>query len=127
MDLAAFRATLRRHRDARRWSQEKLAAQSEMDHSLVSRLEGGQRTPTREAIRKLATGLGLTGGQCDDLLVLCGYLPDSPRALIAHVAPAVELYDLLGDGTLPPHVAEQLTQAVRAAMALARYRIGVHP
>ncbi len=36
-----FRALLKRHREGRRWSQERLATESEMDHSTVSRLETG--------------------------------------------------------------------------------------
>lgn len=52
-----FRGLLKRHREARRWSQERLAAEADMDHSLVSRLESGQRCPTRDAIGKLAAVL----------------------------------------------------------------------
>ncbi len=52
-----FRALLRRYRDRRRWSQERLADESEMDHSLVSRLETGGREPTRGSIAKLCAGL----------------------------------------------------------------------
>lgn len=75
--LAAFRGLLKRHRDARRWSQERLAAEAEMDHSLVSRIESGQRHPTRDALGKLATGLELDRGRTEDLLLSAGYLPDT--------------------------------------------------
>lgn len=75
--LAEFRDLLRRHREARRWSQERLAAEAEMDHSLISRLESGQRGPTRDAIGKIAAGLELTPHTRDDLLMAAGFLPDS--------------------------------------------------
>src|SRR5215218_2894769 len=83
-DLAArsseeFRALLKRHREARRWSQEKLASEAEMDHSLVSRLESGQRSPTREAIGKLARGLDLPTEQKDRLLIAAGFFPEQPE------------------------------------------------
>src|SRR5919199_2811290 len=71
-----FRALLKRHREARRWSQERLAAEAEMDHSLVSRLESGQRSPTREAVAKLARGLELSDEQKDRLLIVAGYFPE---------------------------------------------------
>ena len=72
-----FRGLLKRHREARRWSQERLAAEADMDHSLVSRLESGQRCPTRDAIGKLATGLELTVATRDALLMAAGFLPAS--------------------------------------------------
>jgi transcriptional regulator with XRE-family HTH domain len=52
------------------------AAESDMDHSLISRLLAGSREPTREAIRKLATGLELAAPSRDGLLMAAGYLPD---------------------------------------------------
>lgn len=73
--LAEFRALVKAHRDARRWSQERLAAEAEMDHSLVSRLESGQRAPTREAIGKLARGLELDRERTEALHLAAGLLP----------------------------------------------------
>lgn len=74
-DLAAFRRLLKGHRGARRWSQDRLAEEAEMDHSLVSRLEGGSRTPTPEAVAKLCGGLGLGRADADDLWLAAGLLP----------------------------------------------------
>jgi transcriptional regulator with XRE-family HTH domain len=94
--LAAFRALIKAHRDARRWSQERLAAEAEMDHSLVSRIESGQRNPTREALGKLATGLRLDRERTEALLLAAGYLPGTidagdlraAVALLREVTPA---------------------------------------
>ena len=70
-----FRTLLRRHRDRRRWSQLRCAVECEMDHSLVSRLERGQRAPTRETLAKLYAGLGISTGDADDLWLAAGFLP----------------------------------------------------
>lgn len=74
---ADFRALLKAHRDARRWSQERLALEAAVDHSLLSRLESGGRNPTREAVGKLATGLGLDRERAEHLLLSAGFLPDT--------------------------------------------------
>lgn len=110
-DPERFRALLRRHREARRWSQERLAGEAAIDHSLVSRLESGQRAPTRLVIRKLGAGLGLTDGQVDELLIAAGFLPDDPAATIAGDEAAVALYRFLNDENIP--------QAARASVRAA--------
>lgn len=88
-----FRALGRRYRERKRWSQERLTAEAAMDHSLVSRLESGQRQPTREAITKLCAGLTLDGGDADRLWLTAGFVPpdldaDELRAALALVRTA---------------------------------------
>lgn len=90
-----FAALLIRHRDARRWSQDRLAEEAALDHSLVSRLESGQRNPTREAVGKLASGLGLTDGEWDELQMVAGFLPHRPEATIADEPAVLDLYQLV--------------------------------
>lgn len=87
--LAGFRVLLRRHRDARRWSQERLALEAECDHSLVSRIESGHRSPTRDVIGKLAVGLDLDQAATEKLYLTAGYLP--PTIDAADLAGAVGL------------------------------------
>lgn len=77
---AAFRAALRAHRARRRWSQERLALEAEIDHSLISRLEAGQRNPTPDAIGKLATGLALDPAATEALYLAAGLLPPTIAA-----------------------------------------------
>jgi transcriptional regulator with XRE-family HTH domain len=72
-----FRELLRRHREARRWSQQRLAGKSELDHSMVSRLERGERPPTRESLAKLCAGLDLADAEAEELWLVAGYLPPS--------------------------------------------------
>lgn len=98
----AFRRLLKAHRERRRWSQERLAMEAEMDHSLVSRLESGQRGPTRDAIGKIAAGLELTPHTRDDLLMAAGFLGDSysPEQLRGAVALLRETTQDERDGAL---------------------------
>lgn len=46
-----------------------------MDHSLVSRVERGERAPTRESIGKFCVGLGLCGADAEALWLAAGFLP----------------------------------------------------
>ncbi len=96
-----FRGLLKRHREARRWSQERLAAEAEMDHSLVSRLESGQRSATREAIGKLARGLDLHPEEKDRLLITAGFFPEQPENALADEPAVTRIYRLLHDETMP--------------------------
>ena len=103
-----FRGLLKRHREARRWSQERLAAEAEMDHSLVSRLESGQRAPTREAIDKLGRGLQLRPEEKDRLLIAAGYFPEHAENAVVDEPAVRRLYLLLRDEDTPEPVRENL-------------------
>jgi len=105
-----FRGLLKRHREARRWSQERLAAEAEMDHSLVSRLESGQRSATREAIGKLARGLDLVPEDKDRLLIAAGFFPDRPENALADEPTVTRIYRLLHDETMPEEKRDNLRQ-----------------
>lgn len=105
-----FRGLLKRHRESRRWSQERLAAEAEMDHSLVSRLESGQRSPTREAIGKLARGLELVPEQKDRLLIAAGFFPDQPENALSDEPSVTRIYRILRDENTPQPVRDNLRQ-----------------
>jgi transcriptional regulator with XRE-family HTH domain len=109
-----FRALLRRYRDRRRWSQERCALECEMDHSLVSRLESGQRTPTRDSLAKLCAGLGLLPAETDALLLAAGYRPHCPESVIADEPAVADLYRLLKDERLAAGARASLRQALTA-------------
>lgn len=70
-----FRATLKRFRQRRNWSQERLAGEAEMDHSLVSRLEAGARNPTPESLGKLVPVLNVSAQEADYLYLAAGLVP----------------------------------------------------
>ena len=105
-----FRSLLKRHREARRWSQERLAAEAEMDHSLVSRLESGQRSPTRDAIGKLARGLELAPEQKDRMLIAAGFFPDQPENALSDEPAVTRIYRILRDEKTPQPVRDNLRQ-----------------
>jgi transcriptional regulator with XRE-family HTH domain len=105
-----FRGLLKRHREARRWSQERLAAEAEMDHSLVSRLESGQRSPTRDAIGKLARGLELAPEQKDRMLIAAGFFPDQPENALSDEPSVTRIYRILRDEKTPQPVRDNLRQ-----------------
>jgi transcriptional regulator with XRE-family HTH domain len=115
----AFRTLLRNHRNAQRWSQERLAYEAEMDHSLVSRLESGQRAPTREAVEKLVTGMKLSEFDKDQLLIHAGFFPVHPESAIGHQPEALKLYRLLESNGLPAETKQALVQTLDGLLALA--------
>src|SRR5690554_6954042 len=80
---AQFGVTLKRYREARRVSQSKLAERAGFDHSYVSRLESGARTPTRDAVEQLASAMELDRTQHDELLAAAGFLPREVSSLLA--------------------------------------------
>ena len=122
-----FRALLRAHRERRRWSQERCAAECEMDHSLVSRIEGGQRNPTREAVEKLIAGLQLPDDAADALRIAAGYVPVRRGSMVAD-EPAVALaYMLLHDPTIAGEVKEAVREQLRGLVAVANNTARVHP
>lgn len=75
-DRTAFARGLRNYRLFARLSQSKLAELAGFDHSYVSRLECGQRTPTREAVGLLADALSLDTEGREALMASAGYLED---------------------------------------------------
>jgi transcriptional regulator with XRE-family HTH domain len=114
-----FRALLKRHREARRWSQERLASESEMDHSLVSRLESGQRSPTREAIGKLARGLDLPTEQKDRLLIAAGFFPEQPENALADEPAVTRIYRILRDEQTPQPVRDNIRALLNSLTEIA--------
>ena len=81
-----------------------------MDHSLVSRLESGQRSATREAIGKLARGLDLVPEDKDRLLIAAGFFPDRPENALADEPTVTRIYRLLHDETMPEEKRDNLRQ-----------------
>ena len=114
-----FRALLKRHREGRRWSQERLASESEMDHSLVSRLESGQRSPTREAITKLARGLELPTEQNDRLLIAAGFFPEQPENALADEPAVTRIYRILRDEHTPQPVRDNIRALLNSLTEIA--------
>ena len=58
--LAALGRNVRRERDAKQFTQEKLAEKSGLDPTYISDIERGLRNPGIKNVAKLAKALGLT-------------------------------------------------------------------
>lgn len=84
-------------RRSRRWSQERAAARCAMDHSLISRLEAGNRAPTRQTMAKIAAGFALDRTEADALHAAAGYLPPSLAGAGEHLATVCAAARALGD------------------------------
>lgn len=112
--MGTFGAHLRRHREARGWSQERLAGECGVDHSLVSRIESGQRNATRDVLGKLCAGLGLPGAARDRLYLVAGYTP--PDLDAGALAGLVELARASDTRSLA--AALQLIRTVRLSLTI---------
>ena len=85
-----FGLALKRLREARKISQNRLAEGANVDHSYISRLEAGSRHPTRSAVELIAQALELESSERDALLIAAGFSSSSYVA----VAPVARDLDL---------------------------------
>lgn len=119
----AFGVLLKGFREARRVSQSKLAERAEFDHSYVSRLESGSRTPTREAVERLAVALELTQGEQDGLLAAAGFLPRDVSSLLSDEPVIGEVLDLLQNDAVPMEYRENMRQVLHLLAEQARFAL----
>lgn len=108
-----FGGLLKRCREARHVSQSKLAQEASFDHSYVSRLESGARTPTRDAVDRLGEALRLEQIERDSLLAAAGFLPRDVSSLLASEPVIGEVLDLLQDESLPLEARENFRQVLK--------------
>lgn len=119
-EVMMFGATLKRFREARRVSQSKLAERAGFDHSYVSRLESGARTPTRDAVQSLSQALELERVQQDELLASAGFLPREVSSLLSGEPELTEVLSLLQNAQVPEAYRETMRQVLRAIAEQAR-------
>ncbi|GBD22265.1 hypothetical protein HRbin28_02744 [bacterium HR28] len=75
-----FPHTLREYREKRHLSRYRLARRAGLSPSAITRLEKGQRHPTRTTLAKLTLAMNLTPEETHQLYAAAGYLPlSSPR------------------------------------------------
>lgn len=108
----AFSVALRQSREQQRLSQSRLAAAAGFDHSYVSRLESGTRTPTRDAVVKLGEALLLDDIQTDSLLAAAGFMPARIENLLASEPVIGEVLGILQNGAVPDDVRDDLRAAI---------------
>jgi transcriptional regulator with XRE-family HTH domain len=122
-------------KDARKragWTRKQLAKTAGIDPSYITLIEGNYK-PAHEKVKKLALALALPE---DELLLLAGYAPDSPRAFMA----ALDAVRIVVDRKLPrehrrrikcpfPHAAQLPPEAPAAAKAAFAEldRLSLHP
>jgi len=111
---ASFGVTLKRYRESGRVSQSKLAERAGFDHSYVSRLESGARTPTREAVLQLAQALLAEPAGQDELLAAAGFMPREISSLLTGEPEVTEVLGLLRNDAVP----EAFRANVRAVLRL---------
>lgn len=59
-ELARFGSNVRKLREAKNWTQEKLAEKADLDQTYISGIERGERNLTILSVAKLATALKTT-------------------------------------------------------------------
>ena len=116
-----FGLALKRFREERRVSQSKLAERAGFDHSYVSRLESGARTPTRDAVEQLAIALGLEQVQQDELLASAGFLPREISSLLSGEPEITEVLGLLQNDAVPGAYRDSMRQVLRLLAEQARH------
>src|SRR5687767_6216650 len=115
-----FGSALRAHRDQIGMSQSRLGDRAGFDHSYVSRLESGERTPSRDAVWLLAEALGLSMAETDQLLALAGFVPDDPAILLSNWPALATLAGVLGDDRLSAAYRESIERQLAAIAEQAR-------
>lgn len=115
-----FGSTLKAFREARRVSQSKLAERAGFDHSYVSRLESGARTPTRDAVQQLSSALELERVQQDELLASAGFLPREVSSLLSSEPEITEVLGLLQNNHVPEAYRDSMRQVLRLIAEQAR-------
>lgn len=115
-----FGKVLKQYRETRRVSQSKLAERAGFDHSYVSRLESGARTPTRDAVEQLSRALDLDRVQQDELLASAGFLPREVSSLLSGEPEITEVLSLLQNSEVPEAYRDSMRQVLRLLAEQAR-------
>lgn len=102
MTTKPFGWWLAHHRSVARLSQTQLAKKCGFDHSYVSRLESGSRTPTRDAVDRLVNELDLDLYDRTRFIAAAGFMPAGSNVVTRPLL--VELDLLLNDDRTGPIV-----------------------
>ena len=102
MTTKPFGWWLAHHRSAAKLSQTQLAKKCGFDHSYVSRLESGSRTPTRDAVDRLVNELDLDRYDRTRFIAAAGFMPAGSSVVTRPLL--VDLDVLLNDERTGPIV-----------------------
>lgn len=114
-----FGSVLKRLRLNHGLTQPKLAESAGCDHSYVSRLEGGHRHPTLDAVERLAEGMSAGDEERDQLRLAAGYVPSWMQGSIEDQALHTRLSAMLRTDSLPRSARRDLVLAINEALSLA--------
>ncbi len=120
VEMTEFGQLLKSLRERRGVSQSRLAERAEFDHSYVSRLEGGARMPTRDAVDRLGDAMELSEGERDMLLAAAGFLPRDFSKILSAEPVLGEVFYLLSDEQLPAEYRENMRQILHLMAEQAR-------
>lgn len=110
-----FPSVLRRYRHRAGLSQSKLAERADLDHSYVSRLECGARTPSRAVVERLADVLGLSPHERDELLTAAGFTGNQE---LYHDFTVQRVAHFLSRPDVPAAAADHLRRVIADLIAL---------
>ena len=116
-----FGPALRTVREDRGLTRRRLAELAHIDPSTITRLERGERGPSREAVDRLARALHTTPEEQNHLLAGAGFLTEEAATLLDE-PDLVRLSAVLADPRLTPEDRRTLLTYVRLAVAHAEAR-----
>lgn len=119
----AFGVLVKQHREAQGLSQSRTADLAWFDHSYVSRLESGARTPTVDAVYRLSSALGLNETEHDQLLAAAGFLPKDVGSLLAGEPVVGEALEILRDDDIPERSRDNFRQVLHLLVAQIRMTV----
>ena len=111
-----FGPALRLLREERGLIRKRLAELAEIDPSTITRLEHGERGPSREAVDRLARALRATPEEHNHLLAASGFLTEEAAALLDE-PDLIRLSGVLADSSLTAEDRRTLLTYVRLAVS----------
>lgn len=88
-------ALLKVFRESRKLSQSRLARMAFFDHSYISRVERGERTPSRDGVIQMSRAMQLSDDERDLLLAAFGFMPMRVTSLLHEERELARLFTLL--------------------------------
>lgn len=113
-----FGAALQQLRKRENMSQAELSRRAGFDHSYLSRLEAGDRIPSRNAVRSIAYALRLTRNDRSDLYAAAGFLPDNPADVLRHEPALANALTVLQSDDVPEAAKAIVRQQIAGTVAM---------
>lgn len=115
-----FARCLMEMRGISRMSQDRLAGLTGYDRSYITRLELGQRVPSRDAVLRLAEAMQISEANRNKMLVAAGYAPSDEKDLPERDPVVDALVALLADPMVTNEVRDDVRNMVATLVRQAR-------